>query len=117
VIKRYETYFTSLAKVESIQPFSDDIAHEPVATAVIGKLELFLPLADLVDLDKEKARLEKELERLTGLEKGLRAKLANEKFLEKAPANVVETEKQKLANIQESLYKVKANYQRFQSEA
>ncbi len=116
VIQRYETYFASLAKVESIQPFSDDLAHEPVATAVIGKLELFLPLADLVDLDKEKARLEKELERLTGLEKGLRAKLANEKFLEKAPAKVVETEKQKLANIQESLHKVKVNYQRFQSE-
>jgi len=116
VIKKYEMYFTSLAKVENIQPFTDDIGQEPVATAVVGKLELFLPLADLVDLEKEKVRLEKEFQRLTGLEKALKAKLANEKFLEKAPGNVVETEKQKLANIRESLQKVKINYDRFRSE-
>ncbi len=117
IINRHNAYFTSLAKIENIQAYSKEIGHEPVATAVIGKLELFLPLADLVDLDKEKSRLEKELQRLSALEKGLKAKLANEKFLQKAPKEVVQSEKQKLANIQESLRKVKSNYERFKREA
>jgi len=115
IINRHASYFTSLAKVENIQAFSDDIGQEPVATAVVGGLELFLPLAELVDLEKEKARLDKELQRLTGLEKSLRAKLANEKFLEKAPKEVIQAEKQKLVNIQESLQKVKLNVQRFKA--
>jgi valyl-tRNA synthetase len=113
IVNRHWRYFSSLAKVESIREYSDKIGHEPVATAVVGALELFLPMSDLVDLEKEKSRLENEMKRLSGLEKGLMAKLSNEKFLEKAPREIVEAEKQKLMNIRESLEKVSLNYKRF----
>ena len=62
-------------------------------------------------LKKEQVRLEKELQRLLGLNKNISNKLANENFVKKAPAKVVEAEKNKLLKIQESLKKVKNNFQ------
>jgi valyl-tRNA synthetase len=70
-------------------------------------------MADLVDPEKERERLKKELERLKGLENSLIGKLSNENFLAKAPEQVVSKERDKLDNIQENLEKVRANYEKF----
>jgi valyl-tRNA synthetase len=75
--------------------------------------ELFIPLADLIDMEKEKARLNKELLRLQGLEKSISAKLANKNFIDKAPESVINSEKEKLAKIKDSLIKVTDTYQKF----
>ena len=70
---------------------------------------MHLELAGTVDIEKERARLQKECERLAGLEKSFEAKLNNPGFLAKAPEAVVAAEKEKLVGIKESLEKVKAN--------
>ena len=56
----------------------------------------FIPLEQLVDLDKERARLNKEKERLAGEIERAEKKLQNERFVSKAPANVVEEERNKV---------------------
>ncbi len=112
MIKRDEGYFTSLAKTESINAYSDQLEDTAMATAVVQGIEIFIPLADLIDVEKEKMRLEKEINRLRGLEKSISSKLNNENFVNKAPKTVVKTEKEKLLKIQESLSKLSENYQK-----
>ena len=58
---------------------------------------VYIPLADMIDFEKEKARLSKELEKMNGEISRLAGKLSNEGFLAKAPAAVVAQEKEKLA--------------------
>ena len=72
--------------------------------------KIYMPLAELVDLEKEKARIKKELGKKEGELKGLLGKLANQGFLSKAPAEVVAAEQDRaeklkalLAKLQEQL--------------
>ena len=64
---------------------------------------IFLPLSDIVDTEKEIARLEAEQKKLAGEIERLTKKLSNEGFVAKAPAAVVEGEKAKLAKYKENL--------------
>jgi len=109
-------YFQSLAKIEKIHDYSADLAHEVTATAVIRGAELFMPLAGLIDIEKEKSRLEKEINRLEGLAKGFSTKLTNEKFLNNAPEKVVSAEREKLNNVRKNLEKIKNNYKNLQKK-
>ena len=94
-----ETFITTLAKLESVQWLeSSDTAPES-ATSLVGEMQILIPLAGLIDKDAELARLEKEISKLTvNLEKG-NAKLSNSNFVDKAPAAVVEKERQHVADI------------------
>ena len=112
-LKSQLVHFASLARVEGIRDVPPDFDKTDAAMAVVKNIELFIPMADLIDRDKERQRLEKELQRLQGLEKALQNKLNNPNFLQKAPAQVVETERKKLQNIQENLQKVRQNYEKF----
>jgi valyl-tRNA synthetase len=109
-IYQHAMYFKSLAKIEKIQSYTDTLKDVAKATAVVNNTELFVPLAELIDLNKEKERLEKEINRLQGLQKGISAKLSNQQFVTKAPAQVVKAEEDKLAKIVESLEKIEKNY-------
>jgi len=110
-------YFQSLAKVDQIHPYSEELSHEATATAVIHGVELFVPLAELIDVDKERLRLEKEIQRLEGLSKSISAKLSNENFISKAPEKVVNAERDKLSNIKQNLEKIRDNYNNLQKDA
>jgi len=94
-----------------------DTAPEEIAgmvSAVTDEAKMFMPMAELVDLEKERARIEKELE---AARKGLAAqtaKLSNENFVSRAPENVVNAERDKqakfeslIANLEESLQNLK----------
>ncbi|MCW5579674.1 MAG: valine--tRNA ligase, partial [Dokdonella sp.] len=71
-------------------------AAEPAAAAaIVGELKLLIPLAGLIDLDAEKARLAREIQRLEGELAKASAKLAN--FGERTPDHVVEQERQRIA--------------------
>jgi valyl-tRNA synthetase len=76
----------------------DAVEGEPPASAagLVGELRLFVPLEGLVDLDAERARLDKELARVSAEKDKSQAKLA--KFSDKVPAAVVEQERQRLAD-------------------
>ena len=65
--------------------------------------EAYIPIASLVDLDEERARIEKEIERVKGEVARAEGKLSNEKFVQKAPEAVVNEERRKLEAAKEML--------------
>ena len=112
IIENNKTHFNALAKTEKVMPLEDDFDKSDAGTVVVRNVEFFIALDDLIDKEKEKERLEKELNRLQGLEKAILGKLNNENFTSRAPKQVVENERKKLQNIQENLNKVRLNYEK-----
>ncbi|MCT2537936.1 valine--tRNA ligase [Aquibacillus koreensis] len=90
-------------------------APEKAMSAVITGAELFLPLEGLIDVDKEVARLNAELEKLNKEVDRVQKKLSNEGFVSKAPEKVVEEEKQKEKDYIEKRSKVEARIKELQS--
>ena len=68
------------------------------AVALVGELRILIPLAGLVNVDEELARLEKQLARERAELKKSESKLGNSRFVENAPAAVVEQERERLVN-------------------
>jgi valyl-tRNA synthetase len=94
-----------LARVEAVEWGSAN--GEVGANAVLRSgTELFVPLAGVIDLEKERARLRAEHDRLGGLMAGTEKKLANESFVARAPADVVEKEREKVAAYREQRAKL-----------
>ena len=93
-IARFDAQLRFLCRLERIEA----IAGEPpaAAPAVVGDLRLFVPLEGLVDLDAERARLDKEIAKVAAEREKSEAKLA--KFGAGVPAAVVEQERQRLAD-------------------
>ena len=77
------------------------------AAAVVEGSEIFIPLEGLIDLEKERERIRKEISRLEGFLKGVNGKLSNKGFAENAPDSVVEKERQKKADAETSLEKLR----------
>jgi valyl-tRNA synthetase len=86
-----------LAKMDSVQVVTGGPDPSPAGAGVAGSVEIFLPMEGLVDLDRERARLAKELAAVEGWMKGCRAKLGNEKFTANAPDHVVQKQRDLLA--------------------
>jgi valyl-tRNA synthetase len=82
---------------QTIEPASDAV------TAIIAGGEVYMPLAGLIKLEDEIARLEKEAEKLNKEVQRVEGKLKNEKFISKAPQDVVDGERQKEAEYREKL--------------
>ncbi|MFC1735977.1 valine--tRNA ligase [Candidatus Hydrogenedentota bacterium] len=80
---------------------------EPSAKAFFPEMEIYVPLDGLIDMDKERARLEKEVANFERLLKGVQGKLSNKNFVDKAPAAVVEKEKAKRDEYAEKVEKLK----------
>jgi valyl-tRNA synthetase len=74
---------------------------------VVNGIEIFIPLGGLVDTEKEKIRLQKEIEQLTGYTKGLSSKLSNANFVKNAPQAIVEAERARLSEAENKLKKLK----------
>ena len=77
------------------------------AAAVVEGSEIFIPLEGLIDLEKERERIRKEISRLEGFLKSVNGKLSNKGFAENAPDSVVEKERQKKADAETSLEKLR----------
>lgn len=76
---------------------------------VLDRSEIFLPLSDLVDFEKERERLNKEKEKLISEIKRATGKLNNKSFTDKAPKEIVDKEREKLKTYEEMLAKVQEN--------
>jgi valyl-tRNA synthetase len=98
-----------LARVERIDFIVETEKPSASGIAVIGKTEIFVPLKELIDLDRESQKLEKEAERLRGMVGQLEKKLANKDFLKRAPEEVVEKERRKKENFLETLARLDKN--------
>jgi valyl-tRNA synthetase len=78
------------------------------ASAVVDGTEIFIPLEGIIDLDAERKRLDKEVTRLQALIDGIERKLSNASFVEKAPKEVVEKEREKQKSITTNMEKLRA---------
>jgi valyl-tRNA synthetase len=101
-----QAYLTSLARLESITWLNDGDEAPESATALVGEMKLLIPMAGLIDKDAEIARLQKEHDRKQQEYTRVEAKLANENFVSKAPAAVVEKERSKLSEIKIAMEKL-----------
>ncbi|UXI00937.1 valine--tRNA ligase [Photobacterium sp. TY1-4] len=96
----------SLAKLEDIRVLAAGEATPACATALVGKSELMIPMAGLIDKDAELDRLAKEIQKTEGEIKRIEGKLGNEGFVAKAPEAVVAKEREKLDGYKETLVKL-----------
>jgi valyl-tRNA synthetase len=85
-------YLATLAKADTTLGTRES-APQPALSDLAAGVEIYLPLAGLVDVEKESAKLRKEMETTAKDLEKVRAKLSNEQFLSRAPAAVVEKEK------------------------
>ena len=106
ILKKYTRTMKRLAMVSSLKGDEKLTKPKEAATALVDNLELFVPLGGLIDVAVEKDRMRKEIGRLEGILKGLNIKLNNEDFVNRAPADVVEKERQKKADFTEKLKKL-----------
>jgi valyl-tRNA synthetase len=93
-----------LARLESISA-GDDAPAGSIQT-VVDEATLFLPLADVIDLDAESARLAKEIKKIDGEIKKIDGKLGNEKFLSKAPEEVIAEQRERKADAEQTRAKL-----------
>ncbi len=116
-LEQHHNYLKSLAKLESINWLNqgDDIPAS--ATQLVGTLEVLVPIQGLINVEEEVARLNKNISKLEGEINRLSAKLSNDKFVSNAPVDVVESEKQKLAEFQFSFEKLRQQLQKVQALA
>ncbi|MCY1340116.1 Valine--tRNA ligase [compost metagenome] len=98
-----EPLLKKLAKLESIRVLAAGEEAPMSATALVGEMQVLVPMAGLIDKDAELARLDKEIQRLEGEVKRVGGKLGNEGFVAKAPAEVIEKERAKLAEAEQAL--------------
>jgi len=96
-----------LARLDSVEVGATGPS-TPTAKLLAGRAELYLPLEGLLDLDEERARLERELANLGAERTRAEAKLANPDFLAKAPAPVVAKARERLAEVDQALATVRA---------
>ena len=107
-------YFKSLASASEveIQDNKDGIPEDEVSVVIDG-VELFIPLDELVDFEKEKERLNKERDKALAEIKRVEGKLNNPGFVNKAPAKLVEEEKAKKEKFEEILHTIEERLAKF----
>jgi valyl-tRNA synthetase len=98
-----------LGRCESVEVGTSIAKPAECSTTVLPGVEVYVPLHGLMDLAAEKRRLEKERDELRGHIDRLAAKLANEGFVAKAPAAVIEQERGRLAEMQQRLATLERN--------
>ena len=106
IINEGKRYFINLAGIEDIEIKEKNESIDESISIVLDKCEVFLPLKDLIDIDKEIDRLEKEKSKLETEIKRVIGKLSNEGFVSKAPKHIVDEEKTKQSKYEEMLKNV-----------
>jgi len=107
IIEYGRRYFVNLASADNIliQENKEDLGDNNLSV-VLDRCEIFIPLKDLIDINKEIERLEKEKEKLEGELKRVRGKLSNKEFVAKAPEAIVNKEREKLEKYENMMEKV-----------
>lgn len=104
-------YIKALARLSSFS-FIDGAAPEGAAMAVVEDMEVYVPLKGTVDFDEEEKRLKKEIAKVEKEMELLNKKLSNQDFLERAPAAVVEKNREKLNEFTSTKSKLEASLER-----
>ena len=103
ILKNYNNYLERMVKVNSIETGMNIEKPSQSTTIVINNIEIYIPLKDLIDIDKEIERLNNQIENLEGRLKSVDGKLNNKKFVSNAPEKIVDIEKQKKARYEKEI--------------
>ncbi|MDP2228000.1 MAG: valine--tRNA ligase, partial [Moraxellaceae bacterium] len=112
---RFSSFLTALARLESLSWLPASSEAPLAATALVGDMTILVPLKGLVDVEAEVARLAREIDRLDKEVARVTAKLGNDAFTAKAPADVVEKEKEKLAEAEQARQQLALQQQRLKA--
>lgn len=99
-------FMKKLANLDSLQWLQAGEEPPASAAALVGDLEIHVPMAGLIDKNAELARLDKELEKLQKNLQQIEGKLGNSSFVDKAPAEVVQKEQDRLADVKSACQKI-----------
>jgi valyl-tRNA synthetase len=110
-LTQFAPYLKVLGKLSDVEIVAGELPSENAPVAVVGNMRLMLHIE--VDVAAEKERLTKEIVRVETEIAKANAKLANTSFVERAPAQVVAQERDRLANFDAALEKLKAQYARY----
>ncbi|MDX2504901.1 MAG: valine--tRNA ligase [Gammaproteobacteria bacterium] len=102
-LSRNQAMLKNLARLDSITWLEDSDSVPESATALVGEMQILIPMAGLIDISAERDRLNKEIEYNQGFVVKLENKLANENFVSRAPEKVVAVERQKLTDTRSKL--------------
>jgi len=110
-----EAFLKSLARVDNITWHTSKESLPASASTVVGKLDIHIPLAGLIDKDAEIARLKKEIGKLRKEQEKSTNKLSNPSYVKKAPAEVVQLERDRLSVFEQTLKKLEKHFERIES--
>ena len=105
------TFIDRLARLESTTVLKEGEEAPASAAAVVGEMEILIPMAGLIDKEAELARIAKAMGKLEQDVARFKGKLSNEKFVSNAPEAVIEKEKAKLADSESQLARLKAQHE------
>jgi valyl-tRNA synthetase len=103
-----QNYIKNLAKISTITTVTE--ADDNAVIALAGDMTILVPLADLIDLSSEAERLQKQIEKLNNDKHRIETKLANENFVQRAPAEVVSQERERLQELIDVLEKLEEQH-------
>ncbi|CAA0326145.1 valyl-tRNA synthetase [Alteromonas alvinellae] len=106
-----KAFLDKLSKLETVTVLKDGEEAPASATALVGEMEILIPMAGLIDKDAELARITKAMEKIEKDVSRTRGKLGNEKFVSNAPEAVIEKERAKLEEGEKALAKLKEQFE------
>ena len=111
-VDAHRAYLDTLGRVESIRFITRGESPPQAATALLGRMKILVPMAGLIDTRAELQRLDRQMTKLRQDLERTQRKLANESFVQKAPAQVVDKERGKLDSLRQSLDELQAQRER-----
>jgi valyl-tRNA synthetase len=113
ILTTAQAYIRELAKVESLE-ITGSLARDPkqVAAAVVGTVQVLVPLAGLVDVEALRAKVQKDLAKLEKEAQGIRARLENPNFLSRANPEVVQASREQLAELEAQMQLLQARMEK-----
>ena len=114
---RLELLLRRVGRVESIDVIDDDSEPPPAAMALLGDMRLLVPMKGLIDVDAERARLDKQMDKTKAELAKAKGKLANENFVNNAPEAVVTQERQRVAEFEKTITQLTEQLQKLDALA
>ncbi|MBM3252144.1 MAG: valine--tRNA ligase, partial [Candidatus Omnitrophica bacterium] len=111
LLEENQTVIKNLSKINTLTIAKEIPRPKDSASGIVGKVSFYVPLSGLIDINKEKLRIESQIIQNENILKGLNTRLKNKQFLRKAPKDVVATEKQKAFEIKDRIGKLKKTIQ------
>ncbi|TNG03017.1 MAG: valine--tRNA ligase, partial [Gammaproteobacteria bacterium] len=114
-LQRNRHYLQSVGRIEDVTWLDGGESAPESATELVGNMKLLIPLAGLIDKDAESSRLKREIEKKTVALERCEQKLANPKFVDKAPAAVVDKERAKADELRSAITSLQEQLRRIQT--